>query len=60
MTTYISPTKLLTIGVVLALLILSIGGAVADRIQERAAADRLQFGAVSFDTAATVSDVARG
>lgn len=58
MTTYISPTKLLTIGVVLALLILSIGGAVADRIQERAAADRLQFGTLSFDTAATL-DVAR-
>ena len=59
MTTYISPTKLLTIGVMLVLLALSIGGAVADRLQERAAADRLQFGTLSFDSAATL-DVAHG
>ena len=59
MTMHLSPTKLLTIGVVLALLVLSIGGAVADRLQERAAADRLQFGTLSFDTAAP-RDIARG
>lgn len=59
MTMHLSPTKLLTIGVMLALLALSIGGAVADRLQERAAADRLQFGTLSVDSAAP-HDVAHG
>lgn len=49
MTTTVSPTKLLTIGAILALLALSVGGALADRIEQRASNDRLSFGAVSFD-----------
>ncbi len=60
MTMHLSPIKLLTIGVALALLALSIGGAVADRLQERASADRLLFGTLSVDTAAAPRDVSRG
>ena len=37
-------TKLLTIGAALALLVLTIGGALAERIEQRAAGDRLWIG----------------
>lgn len=39
-----SLTKLLTIGAALALLVLIVGGAVAERVQNRAASDRLFLG----------------
>jgi hypothetical protein len=45
----ISPTRLLTIGAILLLLVLGVGGAVAERLEQRASADRLHFGALSFD-----------
>lgn len=51
MSTTISPTKLLTIGAVLALLLLSVGGALAQRIEQRAATDRLHFGDVPASVA---------
>lgn len=49
----ISPIKLVTIAVILVLAALSVGGAVAERIDARASQDRLQFGSL-----ATLSQVA--
>lgn len=46
-----SPTRLLTVGTILLLLVLGVGGAVAERLEQRASADRLHFGALSFDAA---------
>jgi hypothetical protein len=44
MTTHISRTKILAIGAVAALLVLSVGGALAERIEHRSTNDRLSFG----------------
>jgi hypothetical protein len=44
MTTHISRTKILTIGAVALLLALSVGGALAERIEHRSSNDRLTFG----------------
>ncbi len=46
----IPPTRLLTVGAILLLLVLGIGGAVAERLEQRASADRLYFGDLSADT----------
>lgn len=48
MSTTISLTKLLTIGAMLALLVLTIGGALAERMEQRAASDRLSLGELSY------------
>lgn len=45
----VSPTRLLTVGTILLLLVLGVGGAVAERLEQRASADRLHFGELSFD-----------
>lgn len=44
MTTSISRTKILAIGAVALLLALSVGGALAERIEHRSSSDRLSFG----------------
>jgi hypothetical protein len=48
MSAKLSPTRLLTIGAILTLLALSVGGALAERLEQRAAGDRLHFGDLSF------------
>lgn len=49
MTIAISPARLLLAAAILALAVLSIGGAVAERIEARAAIDHLSIGATSTD-----------
>jgi len=52
MSTTISLTKLLTIGAMLALLALTIGGALAERMEQRAASDRLSLGELGYGESA--------
>lgn len=54
----ISLTKLLAVGAVLALLILTIGGAVAERMEQRAANDRLFLGELGYGETAPLLRVA--
>ena len=58
MSTTISMTKLLTIGAALALLILTIGGAVAQRMEQRAASDRLFLGDLGYGATSPLLRVA--
>lgn len=54
----IPPTRLLTIGAILLLLVLGIGGAVAERLEQRASADRLYFGDLSASAVDQTGSVA--
>lgn len=55
MTITIAPNRLLAIAAILLLAVLSIGGALAQRIEARAATDRLTIGAASVQSDAAIA-----